>query len=85
MALSEIAPLLLLEQQERERHMIPALDDREQRQREKRFYAQMSRGQLINERRYRTRNIVLFVLLLAATVSLCWWMYSELVRNGVLS
>jgi hypothetical protein len=84
-ALIENAPLKLLEQQERERHMIPALDDREQRQREKRFYAQMSRGQLINERRYRTRNIVLFVLLLAATVSLCWWMYSELVRNGVLS
>jgi hypothetical protein len=84
-SLIENAPLKLLEQKERERHMIPALDDREQRQREKRFYAQMSKGQLINERRYRTRNIVLFVLLLAATVSLCWWMYSELVRNGVLS
>ncbi|MDB2673504.1 hypothetical protein N9Y81_00975, partial [Akkermansiaceae bacterium] len=64
---------------------IPALDDREQRQRERLFYAQMTKGQLINERRYRTRNTVLFVLLLAATASLCWWIYSELIRNGVLS
>ena len=33
-ALIENAPLKLLEQKERERHMIPSLDDREQRQRE---------------------------------------------------
>lgn len=84
-SLIENAPLKLLEQKERERTTIPALDDREQRQREKRFLAQMTKGQLINERRYRTRNTVLFVLLVAATASVCWWIYSELIRNGVLS
>ena len=84
-SLIENAPLKLLEQKERERTTIPALDDRDQRRREKTFYAQMTKGQLINERRYRTRNTVLFVLLLAATASLCWWIYSELVRFGVLS
>ena len=84
-ALIENAPLKLLEQRERERTTIPAPDDLDDRAREKRFYADLSKGQLINERRYRTRNTVLFVLLVAATMSLCWWIYSELVRNGVLS
>ncbi len=84
-SLIENAPLKLLEQKERERTTMPAPDDLEQRQRERRFYADLSRGQIINERRYRTRNTVLFVLLLAATASVCWWIYTELVRHGVLS
>ncbi|MGD1979656.1 MAG: hypothetical protein PVJ98_09695 [Akkermansiaceae bacterium] len=81
----ESAPLKLMEQRERERTTIPAPDDFEDRRRERRFYADLSRGQIINERRFRTRNTVIFVLLLAATVSLCWWIYQELLRNGVLS
>jgi len=84
-SLIENAPLKLLEQQERERNIIPAPDDFEDRRRERRFYADLSKGQIINERRYRTRNTVLFVLLSAATVSVCWWIYSSLVRYGVLS
>lgn len=81
----ESAPLKLLEQRERERTTIPALDDREDRRRVKRFYADLSKGQLINERRFRTRNTVLFVLLVTATVSICWWIYQELIRYGILS
>jgi hypothetical protein len=81
----ESAPLKLLEQQERERTTMPAPDDFADRRRERRFYAELSKGQIINERRYRTRNTVLFVLLAAATVSICWWIYSSLVRYGVLS
>lgn len=84
-SLIESAPLKLLEQRERERTTIPRPDDFDQRQRERRFYADLSRGQIINERRYRTRNTVLFVLLLAATLSVSWWIYSELLRLGVLS
>lgn len=84
-SLIENAPLKLLEQKERERTTMPAPDDFEQRRRERRFYADLSKGQIINERRYRTRNTVLFVLLLTATVSVCWWIYSELLRLGILS
>ncbi len=84
-SLIESAPLKLREQQERERTTIPAPDDFEDRRRERRFYADLSRGQIINERRSRTRNTVIFVLLVAATVSLCWWIYQELVRHGLFS
>jgi len=84
-SLIESAPLKLLEQRERERTTIPAPDDFEDRRRERRFYADLSRGQIINERRSTTRNIVLFVLLVAASFSLCWWIYQELVRHGLIS
>lgn len=84
-SLIETAPLKLMEQQERERTTIPAPDDFEDRRREKQFYIALSRGQVINEKRFRTRNTVLFVLLLAATVSLCWWIYQELIRYGLLT
>jgi len=79
------APLKLLEQRERERNTIPAPDDFEQRRRAKRFYADLSRGQVINQRRFHTRNTILFVLLAMATASICWWIYQELLRFGVLS
>ena len=81
----ENAPLKLLEQQERERNTMPAPDDFADRRRERRFYAELSKGQIINERRYHTRNTVLFVLLATATVSVCWWIYTSLVRYGVIS
>ena len=84
-SLIESAPQKLREQRERERTTMPAPDDFADRRRERRFYAELSRGQVRNERRYRTRNTVLFVLLAAATVSICWWIYSELLRNGVIS
>ena len=81
----ESAPLKLLEQRERERTTIPAPDDFEQRRRERRFYADLSRGEVINQRRFHTRNTVLFVLLALATASLCWWIYQELLRYGIVS
>ena len=81
----ESAPQKLREQRERERTTMPAPDDFADRRRERRFYTELSRGQVRNERRYRTRNTVLFVLLASATVSICWWIYSELLRNGVIS
>lgn len=83
--LIESAPRKLLEQRERERTTMPAPDDFSDRRRERRFYAELSKGQIRNERRYRTRNTVLFVLLTAASLSVCWWIYTELMRNGVLT
>ena len=84
-SLIEDAPRKLLEQRERERNTIPPPDDFAERRRERRFYAELSKGQIINEKRYHTRNTILFVLLAAATVSVCWWIYSSLVRYGIIS
>jgi len=85
-SLIESAPQKLREQRERERTTMPAPDDFADRRRERRFYIELrSKGQVRNERRYRTRNTVLFVLLASATVSIFWWIYSELLRNGVIS
>ncbi len=81
----ENAPLKLQEQRNREKTTIPAPDDFADRRRERRFYAELSKGQIINERRYHTRNTVLFVLLAAATISVCWWIYTSLVRYGIIS
>ena len=81
----ENAPLKLLEQRERERTTMPPPDDFIERRRERRFYAEMTKGQIANERKYHTRNTVLFVLLAAATISVCWWIYSSLVRYGIIS
>jgi len=81
----EDGPRKLLEQQERERTTMPPPDDFAERRRERRFYADLSRGQIINERRFRTRNTILFVLLAVATLSVCWWIYSSLLRYGILS
>lgn len=83
-SLIESAPQKLREQRERERTTMPAPDDFADRRRERRFYAELSKGQVRNERRYRTRNTVLFVLLACATVSICWWIYTELIRNGII-
>ncbi|MDB4456699.1 hypothetical protein N9143_01505, partial [bacterium] len=73
------------ERLERERTMMPAPDDFADRERERKFYAELSRGELQNERRYRARSTVLFTLSGAATLSLCWWIYAELQRSGILS
>jgi hypothetical protein len=79
------APEKLQERLERERTMMPPPDDLADRERERKFYAELSRGELQNERRYRARSTVLFTLSVAATLSVCWWIYAELQRSGILS
>ena len=79
------APEKLEERLERERTMMPPPDDFADRERERKFYAELSRGELQNERRYRARSTVLFTLSVTATASLCWWIYAELQRSGILS
>ncbi|MEN8694082.1 MAG: hypothetical protein ACN4GG_11195 [Akkermansiaceae bacterium] len=83
--LIEEAPKKLEEKMELERTMMPAPDDLADRARERKFYAELSRGELQNERRYRARTTVLFTLTVAATLSVCWWIFAELQRAGVLN
>ena len=83
--LIEDAPRQLKEKLELERTMMPAPDDLADRARERKFYAELSRGELQNERRYRAHSTVLFTLSVTATLSLCWWIYAELQRAGVLN
>ena len=83
--LIEKAPRELEKKLELERTMMPAPDDLADRARERKFYAELSRGELQNERRYRARSTVLFTLLVCATLSVCWWIAVELQRAGVLN
>lgn len=53
---------------------MPPPDDLADRLREKKFYAELSRGQLRNVRRSQAGSVLLFVLLVAATLALVMWM-----------
>ncbi len=81
----ESAPQRLQEEVERERTMMPAPDSLRDREREKVFYHAYSKRQMQNERRFQARNTVLFVLLGSALFAVCWWIYAELHRHGILS
>lgn len=83
--LIEEAPRELEKKLELERTTMPAPDDLADRARERKFYAELSRGELQNERRYRARSTVLFTLSVCATLSVCWWIAAELQRAGVLT
>ena len=53
---------------------MPPPDDLVDRERERRFYALATRKQLRNVRRSQAGSVLLFVLLVAATVALMMWM-----------
>jgi hypothetical protein len=53
---------------------LPPPDDFKDRQREYRFNAALTRGQLRNERRSQTASLLLFILLVTATIALSMWM-----------
>jgi hypothetical protein len=53
---------------------MPPPDDFADRQRERKFYAELSRGQLRNVRRSQAGSVLLFILLVAATIALVMWM-----------
>ncbi len=81
----EKAPQRLKEEIERERTTMPAPDSLRDREREKIFYHAYSKRQMQNERRFQARNTVLFLLLATALLAVCWWIYAELHRHGILS
>lgn len=72
------APERIRREYEETRGHMPPPDDWEDRQREKRFYANLSRGEVRNEHRCQTRSTALFVLLTIAIVSVLSWMVSFL-------
>ncbi len=57
---------------------MPPPDDLQDRRRERKFYTQLSKGEIRNEHRYQTRSAFLFVLLVAAILSLSAWICSVL-------
>ena len=76
------APDRIRREYEETRGHMPPPDDWEDRQREKRFYAHLSKGEVRNEYRCQTRSTLLFVFLTIAIVSLLSWMVSFLKTMG---
>ena len=76
------APDRIRREYEESRSLMPPPDDWEDRQRAKRYKAQLSRGEIKNEHRYQARSTALFVLLLAAICSLLAWIISFLQNLG---
>jgi hypothetical protein len=69
-----------LERAERE-CMIPPLDDIATRVRMKAHHAATTRGEIKNVHRDHSENILMLLLLLAATCALVWWGY-KLMQGG---
>ena len=76
----EDAPERIRQEMDDEMRTMPPPDDLEDRRREHKFYAQLSRGEIRNEHRYQARSALLFLLLITAIVALSSWIYSVL--NG---
>lgn len=74
----ETAPDRIRREMEDEITTMPAPDDLVDRRREHKFYTQLSRGEIRNERRHQTRGALLFVLLAAAIAGLSSWIYAFL-------
>lgn len=74
----EDAPDRIRREMEEERTSMPAPDDLADRQREKVFYTNLSRGQVRNERRHQTQSAFLFILMATAIASLSSWIYTFL-------
>lgn len=72
------APDRIRREYEESRSLMPPPDDWEDRQRAKRFNANLSKGEIRNEHRYQTRSTALFVLLLVAICSLLSWIISSM-------
>ena len=71
-AAAAVPEQLELEMREKET-TIPAPDDLAERERQKRFEDQATRGQVRNERRTQGRSLFLLLLLLLATAAMISW------------
>lgn len=78
----EKAPQRLQEERERARNHMPAPDTIEERERRQAVLKVYTRGEVTNEHKFQARNTVFFILLATTFISLCWWIYAELVRHG---
>jgi hypothetical protein len=74
----ETAPDRIRREMEEEITTMPAPDDLVDRRREHKFYTQLSRGEIRNERRYQAKGSLLFLLLAAAITALTSWIFTFL-------
>ena len=74
----EDAPERIRKEMEDEITTMPPRDDLEDRRRDHKFYSQLSRGEIRNERRHQARGSLLFILLATAIASLSSWIYAFL-------
>ena len=74
----EDAPERIRREIEAEMTTMPAPDDLDDRRRERKLLARLTRGEIRNERRYQTRSTFLLILLVSAIVALSSWIYSVL-------
>jgi ABC-type Na+ efflux pump permease subunit len=72
-----------LQQEEQERlQTMPAPDELTQRRRENDFSNRLTKGELKNERRHQARSALLFVLLVAAIISVSLWVYRIIAESA---
>jgi len=75
----EEAPEAIRKRMEEELTMMPPPDDLEDRRREHKFYAHLlTRGEIMNQRRYQVRSAFLFILLATAIAGVSSWVYTFL-------
>jgi len=74
----EEAPQRIRREIEDEMTTMPAPDDLDDRRRERKLRARLTRGEIRNERRYQTRSTFLLVLLLTAIAALSSWICTVL-------
>jgi hypothetical protein len=74
----EEAPDEIRRRMEEEMTMMPAPDDLEEIRRESKFFTQLSRGEIRNERRHQAGGAFLFILLATAIGTLSLWIYNFL-------
>ena len=74
----EEAPDEIRRRMEEEMTTMPPPDDIAEIRRETKFFAQLSRGEIRNERRHQAGGAVLFLLLATAITALSLWIYNFL-------
>jgi len=74
----EEAPGEIRRRMDEEMTMMPPPDDLEEIRREHKFFTQLSRGEIKNERRHQAGGAFLFILLATAIATLSLWIYNFL-------
>jgi hypothetical protein len=74
-----------IRQQELDRNnIIPPFDVVEARIKEKEFDERINKGPISNRKKEIQRSFFLLILLIAALLSIAWWVFHWLKQNGVL-
>lgn len=74
------APRKIRAQQDERRTVMPPPDDLDDRRRQTGFDEALRREEIRNQRRSQTLNLFLLILLVAATLATCLWVYGMVTR-----